>query len=179
MAYEKAPAFQFYPKDWLSDARVRDLTRAERGDYIELLSYCWIEGSLPADPKVLARRLGRDTNRSVASLQRLTQMFAQVGDRLYHKRLEKERGKQNFFSELQRKRGKASARKRFSRTGSSGLNPVEPKTNPAGLSLQAGERVAWGNAPPPPPPLQDDLRALPGESLASYFARVKSQGEPS
>ena len=37
----KAPAFQFYPKDWLADEKVRRLSIGARGVYIDLLCYIW------------------------------------------------------------------------------------------------------------------------------------------
>ena len=38
---DRAPAFPFYAKDWLADAKVRSLTFAERGKYIDLLASMW------------------------------------------------------------------------------------------------------------------------------------------
>lgn len=38
---DRAPAFPFYAKDWLADAKVRSLTYAERGRYIDLLATMW------------------------------------------------------------------------------------------------------------------------------------------
>ena len=38
---DRAPAFPFYAKDWLADAKVRSLTFAERGKYIDLLATMW------------------------------------------------------------------------------------------------------------------------------------------
>ena len=43
----KPPAFQFYPKDFLSDINVSVMSMEERGIYITLLSHCWLEGWLP------------------------------------------------------------------------------------------------------------------------------------
>jgi len=50
----KAPAFQFYPKDWLSDAKVRRLSWPAKGVYIELLALMWNEGKdrLPDDDDI-------------------------------------------------------------------------------------------------------------------------------
>jgi hypothetical protein len=54
---ERAPSFQFYPKDFLTDERVRLMSYAERGIYITLLCHCWLEGSLPSDAKLLTKLL--------------------------------------------------------------------------------------------------------------------------
>ena len=44
---DKSPAFQFYPKDWLTDPDVVCMNFAQKGAYITLLCYCWLEGQLP------------------------------------------------------------------------------------------------------------------------------------
>lgn len=38
---DRAPSFPFYAKDWLADPKVRALTNAERGKYIDLLASMW------------------------------------------------------------------------------------------------------------------------------------------
>jgi Protein of unknown function (DUF1376)/DnaB-like helicase C terminal domain len=50
-----SPAFQFYPADYLADANVQMMTLEEEGAYIRLLSYCWREGTIPADNASLSR----------------------------------------------------------------------------------------------------------------------------
>ena len=54
----KAPAFQFYASDFLSDLKVATMSMSERGVYITLLSYAWLENGLPQDIKKLARLCG-------------------------------------------------------------------------------------------------------------------------
>jgi uncharacterized protein YdaU (DUF1376 family) len=60
----KSPAFQFYPKDWLSSQKISLMTPAEEGAYIRLLCYCWNDEdcSIPDDDEMLARmsRLGEE-----------------------------------------------------------------------------------------------------------------------
>jgi uncharacterized protein YdaU (DUF1376 family) len=54
------PYFQFYPKDWLSNAKVRIMSHEQRGMYFELLCYAWHQkpaGTLPNDDAVLAKLL--------------------------------------------------------------------------------------------------------------------------
>lgn len=52
----RSPAFQFYPADWLSSARVRCMTPEQKGAYIDLLAYQWLDPdcSLPDDDSELA-----------------------------------------------------------------------------------------------------------------------------
>ena len=58
MSAEKSPAFQFYPKDFLTDSHVVAMTLAERGAYITLLCLCWLDRSLPVEMGALARLCG-------------------------------------------------------------------------------------------------------------------------
>ncbi len=51
-----SPAFQFYPESFLS--ATAHWSTAEVGCYIRLLSYQWIQGSLPSDPIELSRLAG-------------------------------------------------------------------------------------------------------------------------
>ncbi len=55
----KSPAFQWYPKDILSSARVQEMSLAEEGAYRRALDFCWLNGSLPADTEKLARVIGK------------------------------------------------------------------------------------------------------------------------
>ena len=38
---DRAPAFPFYAKDWLADPKVRALSWADKGRYIDLLASMW------------------------------------------------------------------------------------------------------------------------------------------
>ena len=51
----KAPAFQFYAGDWLSDGRVSMLTLEAQGIYLRLLCHQWLEGSLPLYPQNISK----------------------------------------------------------------------------------------------------------------------------
>lgn len=68
----KAPAFQFYPADFLMDEDVAMMSLTERGAYITLLSFNWREGSLPATEQDLARLLR-------CSVMVLRQLWKRVG----------------------------------------------------------------------------------------------------
>ena len=94
MAPEKSPAFQFYPKDYLSDPRVKAMSFEQRGLYWEAVSLCWLEGSLPADIAELAAILGCPKRRLEFVWPRIGLCFETHGERLTHKRLDKERAAQ-------------------------------------------------------------------------------------
>jgi uncharacterized protein YdaU (DUF1376 family) len=51
----RAPAYQFYPADYLADARVQAMSIEGEGCYSRLMAYCWHEGSLPNDRAALAK----------------------------------------------------------------------------------------------------------------------------
>lgn len=76
---EKSPAFQFYPRDWLSSWRVQSMTPEQRGGYIQLLCHAWLQnpqGTLPDDPKILAQMSGLN-DRWTAVGRPLIEMFDQ------------------------------------------------------------------------------------------------------
>lgn len=125
-AADKAPAFQFYPKDWQSDERVKLMTYEQRGLYIDLLCHCWLEGSLPADVSAI----GRIVHQSPARFTRmwngpLGQCFYLRDDgRWSQKRLDAEREKQERF---RRRQSDAAASKWHSRSDAVGLPSLCPR----------------------------------------------------
>src|SRR4051812_37727812 len=56
-ASDKAPAFQLYVADLLSDANVMAMELDEFGAYMRLLAICWNERGLPSDLDRLAKFL--------------------------------------------------------------------------------------------------------------------------
>lgn len=115
MAPEKAPAFQFYPKDFLMDGNVAGMSLAERGAYITLLSLCWIDQSLPTSHTQLARMVGLSVPAFLKVWPSLRPCFREAAEdttRLIHPRLEKEREKQETYRRRQSDAGKASAARR-------------------------------------------------------------------
>lgn len=142
---DKAPAFQFYVKDWLSDERVQLMSLTEKGAYIDLICFCWNEGSLPLETDRLARLLNLPLPRFTKLWENssLRQCFY-VGEdgRLHHKRLDEEREKQDTFRRRQSDKGKASAAARGSTAvqpnGNRGSTAVQPRpVQPEGNSSSA------------------------------------------
>jgi len=108
----KSPAFQFYPADYASSQRVRLLTLEEEGAYINLLCSCWLHGSIPADPAMAARLVGKGCSATLATT--VLTMFtpsSQAG-RMVHDRLERERLKQSDWREKSASGGRKSAEMR-------------------------------------------------------------------
>lgn len=100
---DKAPAFQFYPKDYLSDAHTRAMTFKQRGMYADLLCHCWLEGALPSDPAAISRILGIPTaTRFVTNdWPVIRPCFRQSEAGWVHPRLDKEREKQDSYRRRQ------------------------------------------------------------------------------
>jgi uncharacterized protein YdaU (DUF1376 family) len=118
----KRPAFQFYPGDWLGSQRVSLLTLEEEGAYLRLLASCWQHGSIPSDPDKIARLIGKGASTTLATtLATMFQQHPADPTLLVHDRLEKERAKQDAWSEKCREGGKKSAEMRKIGKGSSSL----------------------------------------------------------
>ncbi len=149
MASEKAPAFQFYPKDFLSDGKVAAMTMAQRGVYITLLSHCWLEGSLPDDPRRLARMVGLSGSEFAKVWPSLMSCFTAKGDALVHKRLDMERKKQDDYRALQRAKGLASAASRLQPEGNRGSTDDQPESNSSISCLPSSSEENIKAAAPP------------------------------
>jgi uncharacterized protein YdaU (DUF1376 family) len=115
---EKPPAFQFYPKEYLSEPNTRMMTFVERGMYMDLLCFCWIDGTIPADLGALARLLQCRSSDIEAAWPALGKCFVlDVPDctRYYHKRLRYESLKRRKFILQCSDAGQKSATKRWGR----------------------------------------------------------------
>jgi uncharacterized protein YdaU (DUF1376 family) len=125
----KSPAFQFYPKDFLTDEHVALMSLHERGAYITLLAKCWIEGSLPSNVELLARLCGTPTpafRKLWPAIAPCFRVARRGSDRLVNPRLEKERVKQSSFHDGQSERGKRGAAKRWGKHGAAIPTPIAP-----------------------------------------------------
>jgi len=158
MAKEPSPAFQFYPKDFIADEHVAVMSMAERGVYISLLCFCWMQGSIPKDETLAGRLVGatpRDINGAVKTV--LTRFLPDPSDptRLIHKRLEAEREKQKEWRLKSSIGGKQSAAKRQanSKGGSTTLKPPLPNGTNQMSTLQSSvsslQSSTTTSAPPP------------------------------
>ena len=121
----KRPAFQFYPGDWLGSQRVSLLTLEEEGAYLRLLASCWQHGSIPSDPNMIARLIGKGASTTLATtLATMFQPHSFNPALLVHDRLERERDKQDAWAEKSREGGRKSAEKRQNLKG--GSTTVQP-----------------------------------------------------
>jgi uncharacterized protein YdaU (DUF1376 family) len=113
MASEQSPAFSFYVRDWLADAKVRAMTNDARGVYIDLLAYCWQEGALPTDLAAIARiaRLTPGAFRRIWS--QLEPCFRKTPDGFRQKRLDRERTIQQRRRDAAAENGRKGAEARW------------------------------------------------------------------
>lgn len=120
----KAPAFQFYAADFLSDGAVMEMTYEERGVYITLLATAWLEGGIPADQGRLARVLRMSAEKLTELWPAIEPCWSKRGVRLVNSRMERERQRLKEYreraSEAGKKGGKASAVTRASKAESKG-----------------------------------------------------------
>ena len=121
MDNHKPPAFQFYPKDWLSEWKVQRLSYEHRGMYFQILCHMWAN-----DPKTcrvlkakseIARILGITKSRASKFLSQILMPdccpFEEVEMYFVSKRLKAERDKQIRYHNERAKAGKIGAAKRW------------------------------------------------------------------
>lgn len=87
----KPPAFQFYAADWLADLDVRAMSLAERGLYVDLLAFCWREGSVPDDMEKCGRLVGSTPREIRALWPAVRARFSDLDGRLLSERMEMQR----------------------------------------------------------------------------------------
>ena len=141
----KSPAFQFYPKDWLSSRKARRMTPEQRGGYADLLAQEWLDDdcSLPDNDEDLAFLSGLNERWSECS-KLIRSCFFKKGKKLFNKRLLEEKEKQEAFrlqcSKAGRKSGEARRNKELeAKVGSTG---VEGGCNSSSLSLSLSSSLS-------------------------------------
>ena len=101
----KPPAFQFYPKDWRSSATVRQMSRAEKGDLIEMLAASWDQdppGSLPLPVQLAAKSAGLDPRVVRSLITKFPKLWVEIDGRLVNPKLRAQ------WEELQQRQQKLS-----------------------------------------------------------------------
>jgi uncharacterized protein YdaU (DUF1376 family) len=154
---KRAPAFQFYPSDFISDEHVALMSLEQRGAYITLLCYCWREGSIPADMGLLGRLCAVDGQAMTTLWPGLKSCFIEAdGDasRLLNPRLEIERRKQDEH------------RQKLSEAGKAGANSTWGKEKGKDGRAMAG--------PMAKPPASPSRRHRPGSGSSSSSSSLES-----
>jgi len=81
MSTNKSPAFQFYPRDWLSDANLMLLEWGCRGMHLHLLCIAWFQdppGTLPNDDVQLMKFLGMSSTKNTCIRKFKDELKAQI-----------------------------------------------------------------------------------------------------
>lgn len=130
-----SPAFQFYPKDFISSTKVQRMTLTEVGAYMLLLSHCWLDGSLPADLTEVAKIVKMPAPRfRKLWAGALSECFVEKNGRLINVRLDQERRKQIEYRRRQSDHGKKGGRRVAFPEPSSTLPP-----SPSPRDLEIGD----------------------------------------
>lgn len=152
MSKDKSPAFQWYPKDYLTSARVAMMDLKTEGAYRRAMDYCWLNGFLPADEKKLSILIGKGCTPKIAGeVKEMFEVDPEDSSKLIHARLNKEREKQKEFSAKQSGNGSLGGRPRKSEPiktdnpnesqekglGFSGLSETEAKKSSPISNLQS------------------------------------------
>jgi uncharacterized protein YdaU (DUF1376 family) len=111
----KAPAFQFYARDWLTDEAVKLLSLAGQGLYVRLLCHQWLEGSIPSTHAVVALATGCNTRTVKANWDMVERFFPLSSDRerRANPRLAEQRKSLADMKERQSEGGKKGAKERW------------------------------------------------------------------
>ena len=132
---EKAPAFQFYPKDYMSDINVQLMALEERGAYLQLMCHEWEENGLPIDDDDLSILSGLGKKWFGKSGDKIKKCFTIKKDKLIHPRLEKERKHQKAWRKKCSDAGKKSAATR--RKQASARTKTDGKVSSTNLGTKA------------------------------------------
>jgi uncharacterized protein YdaU (DUF1376 family) len=113
----KAPAFQFYASDFLTDTL--DWTVEEVGAYIRLLATQWVNKELSSDTKRLSRIVGMEYENFIKIWSKISEKFEEKNGKIFNKKLEKVRKNREIFIENASKAGIEGNKKRWgTRSGS-------------------------------------------------------------
>ena len=127
----KAPAYLWYPKDYLADANTVLMTLEQEGAYRRLMDYCWLEGSIPDDMEELGRLCkGLSADKMGRIWKIVSPCFRKRGKKWVHPRLDVERKKQKANREAKSRAGKLGAKAKHSKRNT-GTASIVPQANPS------------------------------------------------
>ncbi len=118
---DKSPAFQIYPKDFISDFDVQNMNMEEVGVYIYLLFADWLEGGIPDDRGVVEGWLKHRCTTLDSVAKPWAKFTILKNGKRYNPRLDKERQKQEIWRQKSSEGGKKGAASRRETKGGSGV----------------------------------------------------------
>jgi uncharacterized protein YdaU (DUF1376 family) len=109
---KRSPAFQFYPSDFFSSAKVDRMPMTERGAYITLLARCWLDDGLSTDLAELASicRMKAPQFERMWKHSQIGKCFIEKGGKYRNHRLDQEHQKQVEYRRRQSDHGKRGGR---------------------------------------------------------------------
>jgi uncharacterized protein YdaU (DUF1376 family) len=110
----KAPAFQFYPQDFL--VGTADMTSEEVGGFIRLLCYEWEKGSIPDNDRKIAQLSGCHDSAIISAIRK--KFIAGEKGTLINIKLETVRAEQQAYIKRKAIAGGKGAQKRWQKDGS-------------------------------------------------------------
>ena len=179
MAFEKAPAFQFYASDFRADAKVSAMTFEEVGVYILLLTFCWTEGAIPSDPKALARLLKTDVRTIERVWPALAPCFTNQGENYIQERMERERAKLAAYRQRAATKGTKGATARWQKHGAGNATemPVPSDTDATGIAQAKpsdGSSSSSSSSDNPQPPVGAVVPDMPDSLLVDAALAAKA-----
>ena len=179
MAKEKAPAMQFYGREFYQDENVIVMTLEQEAAYMRLLWNCWQEGSIPGEPTKLAALC---KNYNPAKFARviwptLRACFIDASDgRLIHPKVEQLRDERRNYLDGCSVGGKHSAELRAAKklkSPSSDLASVLEVTLPLTCKSEPTLQSPVSSLQPPTPPPSERLMDAFHEWIAEYPNAVR------
>lgn len=190
---KSAPWFDFYPERFIAGTAIMEL--AERGAYITLLCHQWLAGSLPDDPRILARLAGGDVPPAV-----LEKFPVCVDGKRRNAKLESVRGDQVERMHKNSERAKKAASARWSPDATSNAQAMLQASNkhapsitqampklclpqPSTLNPQPNTQVPQpldgaSATPPAPEPEKPKRQRFQKPTLDEWTAYAKDMPEP-
>lgn len=136
----ESPAVLWWVRDWLTSRTVLSMPRAARSLYFDLLMRQWLDGSLPADTRVIASLSGETHGAFLKLWQHVGPCFPAGSDGLLRNgRLERERKLDEEYRSAKSDAGKNGAAKRWHTHGTAIDPPLadgcpSPSPSPASTS---------------------------------------------
>lgn len=119
----KAPAYQWYPKDYDSDEAVKLMTYEQEGIYRRLLDHQALHGSIPAEAAQIAMLVPKvPLKRFLSVWPGIAGKFTDVGGRLVNGKLEQVKADTAAYKAAKSTGGKHSAEARLRLYGSAQPN---------------------------------------------------------
>lgn len=124
---DKAPAYQWYPKDYDTDEAVKLMTYEQEGIYRRLLDHQHLHGSIPADPKAIAQLVPKVSLKRFLTLwPALSAKFVIQDDRRVNRKLERVKADFAAFMNGRSVGGRRSAQLRLALYGTAQPQKVPP-----------------------------------------------------